>query len=166
MRKLFSLTLALALVLTMTACSGPKEGSSSSKGLDEVASYTAETVQSLVEAGVFSEELENLDADTAFALYKLADYGLERENLTDAFVLRSAGATCEEGAVLTFDGEEKAELAKGALEDYVSAQKSANEDYRPSEIPKLEEALVAQSGESLLLLIANDQEIAERVLNP
>ena len=36
----------------------------------------------LVDAGAFSESLEEVDADTAFALYKLADYGLEEPAYT------------------------------------------------------------------------------------
>ena len=71
MKKLLSLTLALALVLGLTACGGKKEN------------YKTGDVQAMVKAGAFSEELEELDGDTAFALYKLADAGLEREDLKD-----------------------------------------------------------------------------------
>ena len=90
----------------------------------------------------------------------LADYGLERENMYDASVIRSAGATCEEMAVLCFDSEEQASKAVEALEDYVAGQITANEDYRPAEIPKLENALVKQLQHTVLLLVANDYEAA------
>ena len=63
-------------------------------------------VDKIAQAGAFSEELETVDADTAFALYGLADAGLDREQLTDCAVLRSAGATCEEAAVLILDSED------------------------------------------------------------
>ena len=118
-----------------------------------------------MEAGAFSEELEELDGDTAFMLYKLADYDLEREDLKDCAVQRSAGATCEEAAVLVFTSADKAKTAKGALEDYVQGQIEANTDYRPAEIPKLEEALVDVRGETLLLAVANDREAVEQTLN-
>lgn len=153
MKKLLSLTLALALVLGLTACGGKKEN------------YKTGDVQAMVKAGAFSEELEELDGDTAFALYKLADAGLEREDLKDCAVQRSAGATCEEAAVLVFTSADKAKTAKGALEDYVQGQIEANTDYRPAEIPKLEEALVDVRGETLLLAVANDREAVEQTLN-
>ena len=110
----------------------------------------------MVEAGAFSEELEELDADTAFMLYKLADYGLVREDLTDAAVVRSAGATCEEGAVLLFADEEKAGTAAEAMGDYLESQIESNENYRPNEIPKLEGAVLKTQGKTLLLAVAND----------
>ena len=153
MKKLLSLTLALALVLGLTACGGKKEN------------YKTGDVQAMVKAGAFSEELEELDGDTAFALYKLADAGLEREDLKDCAVQRSAGATCEEAAVLVFTSADKAKTAKGALEDYVQGQIEANTDYRPAEIPKLEEALVDVRGETLLLAVANDRDAVDQTLN-
>ena len=99
MKKLLTVTLALALALGLTACGGKAEKT-----------YTTKDVQAMADAGAFSEELEELDADIAFALYKLADYGLAREELTDCAVLRSAGATCEEGAVLVLSGEKAAKM--------------------------------------------------------
>ena len=64
-----------------------------------------------------------------------------------------------------FTSADKAKTAKGALEDYVQGQIEANTDYRPAEIPKLEEALVDVRGETLLLAVANDREAVEQTLN-
>ena len=60
----------------------------------------------------------------------------------------------------SFDSEEQASKAVEALEDYVAGQITANEDYRPAEIPKLENALVKQLQHTVLLLVANDYEAA------
>lgn len=62
--------------------------------------------------------------------------------------------------MLCFDSEEQASKAVEALEDYVAGQITANEDYRPAEIPKLENALVKQLQHTVLLLVANDYEAA------
>lgn len=156
MKKLLTVTLALALALSLTSCGGKEN--------DAPPLYSTAHVEAMAEAGAFSEELEELDADTAFALYKLADAGLEREDLKECAVLRSAGATCEEGAVLVFTGADKAETAQGALKDYIDSQIEANEDYRPAEIPKLEGALVDRRGETLLLVVANDLEAAKKAV--
>ena len=40
-----------------------------------------------------------------------------------------------------------------------------NSDYRPAEIPKLEEALVDVRGETLLLAVANDRDAVDQTLN-
>ena len=146
MKKLMALMLAFVCVLTMTACGGKAEG--------EV--FNLESLDKVQQAGAFSEELEELDADTAFMLYKLADYGLSRENLSEAAVVRSAGATCEEGAVLIFSDAEKANAAAEAMGDYLESQIEANVNYRPNEIPKLEGAILLVRANTVLLVVPND----------
>ena len=151
MKKLLTIMLALALSLGMTACGGKDSGD-----------YKPADVQAMAEAGAFSETLEELDADTAFsALYRLESYGLAREDLKDCSVLRSAGATCEEGAVLVFDTEDHAQTAQEALERYVQGQIEANRDYRPAEIPKLEDAVLDRRENTLLLVVAADTQAAK-----
>ena len=91
MRRFAGIAAVLFLLLLPLAACG---------GAEEKAGFDPEiTLQALADAGAFSEELEELDGDTAFTLYGLGNSGLEREDLTAAKVLRSAGATCEEGAV-------------------------------------------------------------------
>ena len=147
MKKLTALLMALMCVLTMTACG--KTGA-------ETETFTPDTLASVEKAGAFSEELEELDADTAFMLYRLADYGLERSDLTGCAVLRSAGATCEEGAVLILSDAAKADKAAEALGAYLEGQIESNADYRPAEIPKLEGAVLMTRGNTVLLAVAND----------
>lgn len=156
MKKGYLFLAALACLCWLTACGGEPE---------EPETYETSAVQELAESGAFSEELEEVDADTAFLLYRLGDYGLEREDLTDCAVLRSAGATCEEGAVLILSGEEQAGKARQALEDYVAAQIESNTDYRPAEIPKLESARISLVGNTLLLAVVSDSEAAAAALD-
>ena len=146
MKKLMALVLACVCVMTMSACGGKQEA--------EV--FNLDTLSAVCNAGAFSEELEELDADTAFMLYKLADYGLSREELTQAAVLRSAGATCEEGAVLIFSAADKAAKAADAMGDYLEGQIEGNVHSRPAEIPKLEGAVLLTRENTLLMVVAND----------
>lgn len=151
MKKIYSILLALTLGLT--ACGGGAP-----------AAYETRDVQAIADAGAFSEELEKLDGDTAFSvLYRLDQYGLERGALTDCAVLRSAGATCEEAAVLVMDSEESARTVKEALEDYIQRQIDQNESYgyRLSEIPKLEDAYIDVRGSTVLLVVASDLDAAK-----
>lgn len=154
MKRILTMTLALVMAMGLAACGGKGEN-------DAPPLYGVHHVKAMAQAGAFSEELEEVDSDTAFLLYRLGDYGLTQEDLKDCAVLRSAGATCEEGAVLVFTGADKAEKAEGALKDYIQGQIEANEDYRPAEIPKLEGALVDRRGESLLLVVASDLDAAK-----
>ena len=149
MRRFAGIAAVLFLLLLPLAACG---------GAEEKAGFDPEiTLQALADAGAFSEELEELDGDTAFTLYGLGNSGLEREDLTAAKVLRSAGATCEEGAVLVFTSGDQAQTAVQALGDY-------NRDYRPQELPKLESAVIQQRENTVLLLVAGDLEAAQGVL--
>ena len=79
-------------VLLLAACGGGETSGD--------AAWTKEDAQKILDSAAFSEELEELDLDTAWMLYGLGDAGLERESLTDGVCRRSAGATCEELTVL------------------------------------------------------------------
>lgn len=163
MKKIISLFLTgltALMILSLSACGQTQPE-------PEPRRFELTDVQTMAEEGVFSEDLEQLDADMAFALYHLADYGLTLKDLTDAAVLRSAGATCEEAAVLLFDvddWDEKVEKAAQALGDYLQSQMDSNVDYRPDEIPKLESALLEARGNRVVLVVANDVEKAKELL--
>ena len=153
MRRFAGIAAVLFLLLLPLAACG---------GAEEKAGFDPEiTLQALADAGAFSEEL---DGDTAFTLYGLGNSGLEREDLTAAKVLRSAGATCEEGAVLVFTSGDQAQTAVQVLGDYVQKQIDSNRDYRPQELPKLESAVIQQRENTVLLLVAGDLEAAQGVL--
>jgi len=155
-KRLLAALLAAVCLCSLAACGGGADA--------DPEGYSLSAVDAMAQNGAFSEELETLDADTAFMLYRLSDYGLDREALTGCAVLRSSGATCEECAVLLFQTEDQAKEAKQALLDYVQSQIDANVDYRPAEIPKLEEARVSQVGNTLLLAVAADQNAVEKAV--
>jgi len=153
----------LAAMLPLTACGQAQNEPAPRR-------FEVTDTQMLVEAGVFSEELEVLEGDIPFALYLLADYGLTLKDVEECSAIRSAGATCEEMAVLVFAGDnadergEKAEKACQALEDYVQSQIESNETYRPNEIPKLEQAVIEKRSGRVVLVVANDVEQAKELL--
>lgn len=156
MKKLLAAAWMLAGLCILTACSGTTE--------DDLRTYLPEDVAAVTQAGAFSEELEELDSATAFMVYRFGDYGLEQTALKDCAVVRSSGATCEEMAVLIWEEPEQAETACQALKDYVESQIEANENYRPNEIPKLENAVVDDMGDAVVLVIADNVDAAIQVL--
>ena len=154
MKKVISLCVMLVLLACAAGCGAQQQ----------VQPYSVDCVSSLVDGGVFSEELEVLEGDIPFALYVLADYSLTLKDLEACAAVRSAGGTCEEAAVLVFTDESKAATAMTALQDYLSAQIENNRNYRPNEIPKLEGAHLEQRGESVLLVVPGDAEAMKAVL--
>ena len=145
MMKLFGLAAAAVCLLALAGCGGQSGGE---------AGYTKEQVQTILDSGAFTDELDELDCDTAWALYQLEEAGLSREDLTDGVIYRSAGATCEELSLLIFSDSGAAQTAQGALEAYLQSQIENNRDYRPGEIPKLEDAVLRQEGSTVLLAVS------------
>ena len=113
MMKLFGLAAAAVCLLALAGCGGQSGGE---------AGYTKEQVQTILDSGAFTDELDELDCDTAWALYQLEEAGLSREDLTDGVIYRSAGATCEELSLLIFSDSGAAQTAQGALEAYLQSQ--------------------------------------------
>ena len=150
MMKLFGLAAAAVCLLALAGCGGQSGGE---------AGYTKEQVQTILDSGAFTDELDELDCDTAWALYQLEEAGLSREDLTDGVIYRSAGATCEELSLLIFSDSGAAQTAQGALAAYLH-----NRDYRPGEIPKLEDAVLRQEGSTVLLAVSADTPAVEALL--
>lgn len=152
MRHTRLLLAILACLLLLCACNSQEQS----------AAWTVETGEKLLSSGAFSETLEELDLDTAWMLYQLEGTGLDRSSLTGGLCRRSAGATCEELSILLFDSANSAQTAKDALSGYIDGQIQANLDYRPNEIPKLEAAWIDQRENTLLLVVANDMDKAQK----
>lgn len=99
-------------------------------------------------------------------LYGLEDAGLTPADITDVYAYRSSGATCEELAILLFANEVAAQAAANALDLYIADQIQSNKDYRPSEIPKLEQTFLERRGTTVLLMVANDYSATHELLAP
>ncbi len=145
--KLFAVILVLALLLS--ACGGGEKPYS-----------VKDTSEALLEGdGVFSEELIPLER-AVFVPF----LGLDDEKLTDGAVYVSSGSTAEELAVLEFADENAADSAIAQVEEHLDNQKESNENYRPQEMPKLENAVLRRRGNTILLLVADDYEAAEKIV--
>ncbi len=148
----------LTLVVLLSACS-PAPSS-------ETPGFSSGLAEQLLGCGAFSEPIDPLTPDIAWGLYRLSAAGLAREQMTDTIAYHSSGATCEELSLLTFTDEKTAQTAAAALKEYVSDQIAANRDYRPAEVPKLEQAYLMCRENTVLLLVANDYAPALALLDP
>lgn len=156
MKRLTSLFLILSLTAVLTACTRQQTRTP----------FRPELTRQLLASNAFSEPLEPLDADIVWMLYGLDQTTLAPEQLTAATAYRSSGATCEEVALLTFADEAAAQIAANALDLYIVGQIQANRDYRPAELPKLEQVFLERRGTTVLLMVANDYETTYDLLTP
>lgn len=148
--KLLKHLLPIALLcLVLTACGGGEEST-----FDPTT-----TAESLLVSGGFSEQLEQVDGDIACAIYYM-----DASTVTESAVYCSTGATAEEIAVFILTDTDAATAAVSALEGRVSDQMAVLESYQPDEMVKLESAYIEQRGNSVLLVVANDIELAKGTL--
>ena len=125
-------------------------------------SFPAElTVQNLLDSGAFSEQLEELDLDIAVMMFWLPGDVAEYEG---SKICYSTGATSEIAAVISVRDESKVPEVEQALKAWVNSQIEAEKDYRPAEVPKLENAIVEARGFTVLLTVANDADKATEVI--
>lgn len=154
MKKILGVVIALVCLMSLISCGGKQT----------TAAYTKEQARKLLDGSVFSEQLEDLDLDTAWSLYQLEGAGVSRDQLTDGVVHRSSGGTCEELALLIFQDEESAKNAKTAMESYLQSEIEENKNYRPAEIPKLEDAFLQQAGNTVLMVVSTDTQAVKDLL--
>jgi len=119
-------------------------------------------LSTVLESGVFSEQLETVDAEIVCMLYGLE---LGGDTVTACEGYLSGGATAEELVLFTAADEASAETVKAACERRVEEQILGFEDYIPGEVAKLENAVISLRGNTVLLVIANDGAAAAELVN-
>lgn len=147
-KRILAAGLALALLLSLAACGG------------KVREFDVDaTPKALMEAGAFSEELEELEEVILLRLYEM-----DESKVSKAVGFASTGLTAEEVAVFQMVDEQAAQDAEALLQAHLEYQKESNVDYRPGEMPKLEKAVVERRGRTLLFLVASDYAAAGKAL--
>lgn len=148
-KRVLAAALGLLLGLSLTACGekAPKE-------------FDPETTpKALMDAGAFSEELEEVEKTVLLRLYEM-----DESKVAAAAGFGSTGLTAEEVAVFEMVDEAAAKEAEGLVKAHLEYQKESNVDYRPNEMPKLEKAVTERRGKTLLFLVAADYNAAKEAL--
>ena len=132
---------AAALCLLLTGCG-------STNGEEP---YDAQDVQTLLEAELFSESLEEVDSSVLYGLY-----GLDAGLMSSSVAYLSTGATAEEVALFILNDAEDADTVQTACEKRVADQITACESYNPAEVTKLEGAVISVRDTPVLLVVGQD----------
>lgn len=153
MKKVVCALMAVVLLLTGAACQ---------KEPEKEPSFPADvTTRALLDSGAYSEQLEELELDIAAMMFWLSGDVAEYEG---SKVYYSTGATSEIAAVISVADESKVPEVERALKAWVENQIEAEQNYRPAEVPKLENAIIEARGFTVLLTVAADWEKAEAAI--
>ncbi len=136
MKKLF-FGLAALFLLLLAACGASKQ-------IDGAA-----LAHDLVTQLHFDDELSELEPGMAQKLY-----GIDGAESLHAYV--SSGATAEEVAVFTFSDQSGAARAADQLLAHLKSQKSAFERYIPSEVTRLNRAIIRTAHNTVVLCVCSD----------
>lgn len=140
MKKIIPALLCACLCLTLCACGSSKSA----------ADFTTGDADTLINTdGLFSEQLEKVDADVLCQLY-----GIDQTTVSDCKGYLSTGATAEEVAVFIVKDKSGVQAVKDACDKRIADQKEACKDYLPAEEPKLDSAVVETRGNTVLLAVA------------
>lgn len=161
---MFSFLLAAALLLSLlSACRQPPVTGSDplpSSSVDEPsAQVLADAVFPRSGCGE-ALETEVLDAD-AISIYLENAYGLDKGACTNAAIIRGAGMSAFEIAVLRLSGEDAAQDGADRLKDYLHTREADFTGYAPAEADMAANGRIRQEGAWLGLFICPDPEGAE-----
>ena len=149
MKKFWIIILTLAMLLSLAACGGKADAPLDGEAL----------TRSLLSSGAFSQTLEELPAKKASSFY-----GVAGESLQTAYLYHAMGVSKEQIAVFRAVDETAAKEIVPQLQLLLDGWIEADRDYAPEEVPKLEKAVLRQSGEWVVLVVANDPTTAARTV--
>lgn len=151
-RKTGALGVALTICLLLGGCASPVD-SSVARPCGEIAD-AVQAGQTFEEMTPLSQKqvLQYLDLDEA----QLADMAMHMD---------ASRATAEVIVVLEAKDAQGLQAAEEALEAYRDSTLEQYRDYRPEEVPKLEQAVLKSKGMQAALIVAKDAQQAEKSLD-
>jgi len=138
----------LALVLLLCACGGGQSK----------APYTTEAAKSLLDAGAFSGQMEEVDRTTALLLY-----GIDEADVTGCvcYMASNTSVSADEVTVLVLKSEDAAAGAIAACKERIASQIDSCANYCPDQVPRLEDAAILQRGNSVLLAVGDPDKLPQ-----
>lgn len=146
-----SLLLCISALLTATAC-GAQTGPAN---LDIKSAASA-----VINSGAYTDTMGEAKSDAATSLYKLA-----AADVADCDVYFSSMATAEECAIFKAANKSAADRILSACKDRQSSQVTSYQNYVPTEVAKINAAIIMKSGNYVFYIVSNDQTKAASALS-
>lgn len=154
MKKMTAAVLCGAMALTvLTGCSKKEE--QADLALPEVA-------QALQTQLAFKDNLNQLDDTMLANFYPSVDLSKLEEYVV---YVSGTGSTAEEIALFEVKSAEDAQMIQAAVDERLTDQKIAYQDYVPEEMVKIENAVVKTGGNYVLVVLCDETDKAGEILS-
>ena len=154
-RKIIAIVCVMIAGMILMAGCGGEEKDGGDKAKIDAGALAAKLVADVA----FEDQLTKADDDTALMLY-----GLNADQVVSSVVYVGTGATAEEVAVFEGTDEDSAKAIKELADSRVKSQLEDYKDYKPEEVPKLENAILETKGNYVILCVSGDNETANAVI--
>ncbi len=114
----------------------------------------------LAEKSPFLEALEPVEADIGCMILTIDEADCEK-----AVMRFSSGATAEEYALIKAKDAASLGRIEKALKDHIAFQKTSFAGYVPSEVPKIENAILTTKGDYIIYCVADDAKAAQDIID-
>lgn len=148
MKKIFAAVLAAALCL-LCACSQ-----------QTARPYDIDDAQTLLDAGLFSEQLEQLDSSVACMLL-----GVDESKVDQCAAYLPTSVNSEALFLFVLSDGEAAGAVETSMRSWLTDQIDSFADYGPDQVPKLEGAVVSVRENTVLLLVGSDPTAAKTAVD-
>jgi hypothetical protein len=148
MKKTISLLLSLLICALCAGCGAAPDFE------------PAALAEALESSGCFTDLLSEMDTAMAMELY-----GIEEGDVEACAVYLGTGATAEEIAVFRAKSAAAAKTIAEAFGARRDNQITAYKNYVPTEVPKLEDAIVKSSGSYAVYVTAADADGAQKIID-
>lgn len=152
MKKILALVLCLVCVCGFAACGAKEEAP---KEIDVTALATE-----LYEAGIYDDILSEIPTMAASRFYNYAE-----GDVVACALYQSTAAAAEEVFVAQCASEEAVATVKAGVEQRIQDQIASYENYVPTEVPKLNDALVITEGLYVIFVVSNDAAAAQSIID-
>lgn len=169
-KKGLLLMLGAVLAVSLTACAGGGEGSSSPSGADSSQAGAAQTGKTLDVEAAAKALLDGADFDDPPTELRekllTAQYvGLDTADVVSWKVYVSGASTADEVAVFEATDAEAAQRIKAVIDTRLASLIEQYSGYGPTKVPKLENPLLVVEGNYVVLCVSNDNAKAQELLD-
>lgn len=149
MKKII-VTILFGALMLFSACSG-----GGATNVD-----TQKLADDLMNNITYADQLAEVDSAMTQSLF-----GYQEDDVTASVHYASSGATAEEIAVFECKDAEATGRVKECVDKHLQEYKDGFSDYLPTEVPKLEKAVIVTSGNYVVYSVSDDDSKAKEIID-